>query len=65
LLLHCRYKWRWCKDNAAQCTLLSNAVSALDKQLGRDMVEVGASWDCAVVVVLVLCWGCAGPVLAL
>jgi hypothetical protein len=43
------------------------------------MVEVGASWDCAVVVlllcwgcacccagaVLLLCWGCAGAVLGL
>jgi hypothetical protein len=46
-LLLSRYKWRWCKDNAAHCALLSAAINALDKQLGPDMVEVGAGWGCA------------------
>jgi hypothetical protein len=49
-LLLSRYKWRWCKDNAAHCALLSAAINALDKQLGPDMVEVGAK--------LGLCWEC-------
>jgi hypothetical protein len=55
-LLLSRYKWRWCKDNAAHCALLSAAINALDKQLGPDMVEVGASW--VPDILPELCWGC-------